>query len=128
MRQINLLPKPKQVELRYEAVFRSLVSFVKVAVLTFILVFAAQFLIKLNLTQSRSSLEGKIEDIKKVSNKQENAQLKTRITALNNEITDYKNLGDTTPAWSRVMTALVKDVPDGVKISQAQGDAHLKEL
>ncbi len=91
MKQINLLPKPKQKELANETLFRGVVRFWEAAILTFLLVALGQFGTWSYLKADEAKLGRDIEKIKAVSNKEENAKLKEQIREINGQINDFKN-------------------------------------
>ncbi len=117
MRIINLLPKPKQQELRYEAIYHSLITVFWISVLSFAAVFALQYGAKLYLKYQAEQLAGNIIRLTQEVNKQDNAAVKQKITAINNVISDYKNISEQNPRWSNLLKAFVPVVPEGVHIS-----------
>jgi Tfp pilus assembly protein PilN len=128
MKHINLLPKDKQKEIAHEILFRGVVRFWEVAFVTFLLVFAAQFVTWSYLRANEAGLDNKIEQIKKVSNKEENAKLKEKIREINGHITDFKNLIDGSPTWSVAVRRIAMHVPEGVKINTVVADTKTKKL
>ncbi len=128
MKEINLLPKPKQQELAYETLFRGIVRFVEVAGITFAVVFLGQFAIWSFLRTQEVSLAADIEELKIVTDKQDNAELKGEIREINAQITDFKNLLDGTPAWSQAVRQLVTHVPEGMRITNISADVKKKQL
>lgn len=117
MRIINLLPKQRQQELRYEAIYRSLLSAFWISIVSFVVVFVLQFATKLYLQYRASQLQGSISRLTEEVNKQDNATLKQKITIINNSVTDFKNLNAQNPRWSNLIKAFVPLVPADVKIS-----------
>jgi hypothetical protein len=117
MKVINLLPKKNQLEIRYEVMLRSLWVTVIFSILSFIVVFIAQFGTKLYLQLQASTLNAEIVQLQGQVNKQENAQVKTKIQQENNLITDYENLVTNSPKWSQLIKAFTPLPPPGVKIS-----------
>jgi Tfp pilus assembly protein PilN len=128
MKTINLLPKSKQQDLRYELFFRSLIVFFQVSAITFLVVFAGQFLTRIYLSQALQNVNSQIESIKRLSNKEENTTLKNQIKLVNNQITDYKTLAEAAPHWSRVLKAFAADVPDGVQVVSFVADSSKKQI
>jgi len=128
MKIINLLPKDKQRELYFEIIFRSLVIFVEISMVTFALVFVGQVATKIYIQRQHRVLDAEIEQLKSQSNREENAALKKRIGVINNEITDFKTLADTTPTWSKIMRAFAAQMPEGLTVSSFQGDLPKKRI
>jgi len=116
MKIINLLPTAKQRELRYEAMYHSLLTVFWISMFSFALVFAAQVVTKVYLQFEAQSIAENINRVTSEVNKQDNAAVKAKITAVNNLITDFKNLEDTNPKWSKLLKAFVPVVPEGVHI------------
>ncbi len=117
MRIINLLPKPRQQELRYAALLHSLWQAVGWSFFGFILVFLAQFGAKFYLQLQNQLIASQITQLQQQVNKQENAQLKAQVKAANDIISDYSNLAAAAPNWSRVIKAFAPLPPPGVKIN-----------
>lgn len=128
MKQINLLPKPKQKELANETLFRGVVRFLEVSALTFLLVFLAQLATWSFLRADEANLGKKTEAIKKLSNKEENAKLKEQIREINGQINDFKNLLDGAPTWSKAMRQVAQHVPNGVRITNVVADTKTRKL
>ena len=128
MKQINLLPKEKQQTLVYENLFRGILRFIELALLTFALVFVGQFATWSYLRTYESNINAKTEAIKAVSNKADNAKLKSQIKEINGQINDFKSLLDTTPAWSKAIVPVNSHVPSDMRITTVTADAVKKKL
>jgi hypothetical protein len=128
MRQINLLPKPRQEEIFYQAVLRGLYAIIGISIASFALVLLAQFGIKLYLNMEYQNTENQIETIKSQVDKKENSQIKDEITDINAKIADYKNLADGAPKWSKVLKAFSTLPPQGVKINTMSVDFKNKSI
>ncbi len=139
MRTINLLPKKRQGEIFYEKILNGLFLVMWVSLGSFALVFLIQFGAKIYLESRLNSIENKIEELKQQVNKEENAQIKAQITSINQKITDYKNLADSSPKWSNVLKAFSVLPPEGVTITSfnvnpatksvtIRGEASTREL
>jgi Tfp pilus assembly protein PilN len=128
MRVINLLPKPRQEELRYEALFHSAAIAATLAVALLLAVLVIQLGIRVYLSRHAKTTEQKTEQIKRLTNKEENNKLKKEIQLMNVRMADYKALADATPAWSQVLTAFAAHVPEGVKIRDFAADAATKKV
>lgn len=128
MKIINLLPKAKQQELRYEELFHS-VAMASVLVGIFLLFgLVMQLGVRLYLTQEKSAIEKNIEDVKRTANKQENNDIKNKVKLVNAQMNDFQSLAATTPAWSKVLIAFSNQVPDGVKINQFTAELNTKKI
>jgi Tfp pilus assembly protein PilN len=128
MKEINILPKLRQKELAYEALFFGLVRLVEVAALTFVFVLLGQLIVWSYMRATEVSLQNKITKIAQITNKEDNAKLKAQIREINGQITDYKSLLDYNPTWSKVVKQLTADLPSGVKIINVTGDSKLKKI
>lgn len=116
MREINLLPKSKQSELHYEKVLHALFKVVWISVMSFAVVFLAQLAVKLYLEGQLRYLQAKTATLRGQVDKNENAQIRLEINAINNRIADFKNLSDGTPKWSKVLKAFAVLPPSEVRI------------
>jgi Tfp pilus assembly protein PilN len=128
MRTINLLPKPKQQELKYEAIYHSLVSLLWVSVFSFVIVFFLQYSAKIYLQYQAQQLAGNISRLTQEVNKQDNAAVKQKITEINNVFTDYKNLSDQNPRWSNLLKVFVPLVPANVHITSLVVDNKTRTI
>ena len=105
MRLINLLPKSRQHELRYDAMLRGLWVFITMSIFSFALVFLAQLGTKFYLQIEASVFVSEISELQGQVSKRENAELKTKIKTVNDTVSDFNNLVNASPKWSRVMAA-----------------------
>jgi hypothetical protein len=128
MKRLNLLPKEKQRTLALENLFRGIVRFIELAALTFVVVFVAQLLTWSFLRAYAANLDGKIEAIKKVSDKGENAKLKAQIREINGQINDFKTLLDTTPAWSKAVKRVIFHIPPDVRVTGFNAERTTRKL
>ena len=126
MRIINLLPKSKQQELHYELIFQGLVRVFWVSCFTYLLVFAAQLGVKIYLEHEVSTVQLGIDDLQQQVKKQDNATIKSKVTAVNNVVTDYKTLMSSSPQWSNLLRAFAPLLPEGVRINNMQADPRTK--
>jgi Tfp pilus assembly protein PilN len=127
MKLVNLLPKIKQKELIYEEAYHSMVVFIEIGIATLLLVFAAQFGSRFYIGQVERRYDKDIQELKQVTDKQENAELKKQIQDINAVVGDYNQLAVGTPQWSKVMQAFAHDVPEGVSVQTFLADgAKLK--
>lgn len=116
MKSINLLPKPRQLLLKDEAVFRSLLVFIWISIFSFAAVLAVQYGVKIYLQGQSSSIHQNVQQLQAQIKKDENSNLKAQVEEVNNNIADYKNLSDASPKWSRVLKAFAVLPPPGIKI------------
>ncbi len=128
MKLINLLPKIRQNELRYEAVYHSLISIFIFSLFSFALVFIIQFATKFYLEIKASSLSDQIAQLKNQVNKQENADVKKQVQAINDIITDFNKLSTTSPKWSRVIKAFAVLPPEEIEIKTFMIDVTKKTI
>lgn len=128
MKIVNLLPQSRQDELRYEAVYHSLVTIFIFSLLSFALVFIIQFGTKFYLEAKEKSLDTSIEQLKSQINKQENADVKKKVQAINDVITDFNTLANSSPKWSKVIKAFAVLPPEGVKITNFNIDVNKKSI
>ena len=128
MKIINLLPKQKQQELRYDELYHSIGVAAVLAVAILLLVLVLQLGMSVYLSHIRGTTEKNIERIKQAIDKQENNEIKNRIKLINAQMTDFKSFVDSAPTWSRVLLAVSKQVPEGVKINTFAADAATKKI
>ncbi len=128
MKIINLLPRHKQQELRYEDLFHSVFRACGVAVLILLAVLIAQIGEKFYLNYSAQNFVTETESIRKATNKSENTQLKETIKLSNAQMTDYKTLTDTVPNWAHVLADFASQVPPGVTINGFSASMETKKI
>lgn len=117
MKTINLLPKSRQQELRYESLLHSLWVVFSLSLASFGLVFLAQFATKFYLQAEAKSLSAQISQTKDLVSKNQSSTIKQQIQNENNVISDYKNLADAAPKWSNALKAFASLPPAGVQIN-----------
>ena len=117
MKIINLLPKNKQKELRYESLLHGMVVIIGISVASFLVVFFVQIGVKLYLASELSSVLKEVALLKTQVNKQDNAVLKQKIKAINDIVTDYNVLISKSPKWSKVIKAFATLPPEEIAIS-----------
>ncbi len=128
MKIINLLPKSKQKELQYESLFHSVSTAAIIGVSSLILVVLLQTGLGIYLQRQQSSVTDQIEQTRRLSNKEENAKLKTEIDGVNFKLKDYQDLSNAAPAWSKALRAFVNTVPAEIKISSFVADTANKQI
>ena len=128
MKRINLLPKSKQVELGFERVLYSVVVAVVVAILILLMAVVVQVGVYVYLDRKVSTVNEEIDQLKKLANKSENAEVKQQIRLVNAQIDDFTKLSEQTPQWAELLAALTKDIPESVKITQFDADTEKKEV
>jgi Tfp pilus assembly protein PilN len=128
MRLINLLPKLRQQELRNEAVFYGLLIVFSLSFLSFALVFLVQFGTKFYLEAAGEALNNEIKQLQSQVNKQENADLKKQIQGINDVISDFNNLANASPKWSKIIKAFAPLPPEGVGINSFNIDTGKKTI
>src|SRR4029077_9755964 len=105
MRTINLLPKPRQQELRFESLLQRLWLMVILSFLSFAVVFICQLGAKFYLQNKAKSITAEISQLKSQVNKGEDGVVNSQIQQANNTIGDFNNLADAAPKWSKVIKA-----------------------
>ncbi len=128
MKRMNLLPKLKQRELEYERTLYSLTVAVVIATVILFIGVLVQFGVWTYLNNKIKASDAEIQELKNEANKSENATVKEEIKKVNAQIQDFTNLTAKTPQWSVVLAAFVKNVPNGVKITQFDADSVKKEV
>lgn len=128
MKRINLLPKPKQQELVYEQLFYGVIMAVSIAIAVLLIGVVVQLGVGAYLDRNAQVISSEIEQLKRIANKSENAEIKERIKLMNAQIGDFNNLAKSTPQWSGVLEAFVINVPAGVRITQFDAKAETQEI
>jgi len=128
MKIINLLPKDKQRELRYEALFHSLFAAAVAGLASLLLVAVLETGLGVYLSRQQTAVAAQIEQTKRLSNKEENSQLKAVIDGINLQMKDYQDLSNTSPSWSKALHYFAADVPPQVKITTFTADSVKKEI
>lgn len=122
MRTINLLPKPKQQDLKYEAHLHSMKVVIGISMFTFVLVLGVQFGTKLFLQSQLRAMEGSIKLLQQQTVKEENTIIKNQVKDINNAITDYKDMAAAAPKWSKVLREFAAVPPASVRINSFNVD------
>lgn len=128
MKIINLLPRHKQEELRYEQLFHSVSMAAGAAAAIMIAVLVCQIGVRLYLNYSARTLEAKTEAIRTSTDKTENNQLKEQIKLSNAQMNDYRTLAESIPNWSKVIMAFAATIPDGVSITSFTASLDTKKI
>lgn len=128
MKHINLLPKTKQSELAHESAFYSVAVAVGICTAILLVGVLVQLAVGFYINRAAVSIEAQIEQLKKMANKSENAEVKKQIMETNAQITDFSSLAKSTPEWSEVLEAFVSDVPAGIKVTQFDGELKTGEI
>jgi Tfp pilus assembly protein PilN len=128
IKRTNLLPKDKLKELTYEHVLYSVTVAIVASVVILLLGLLVQFGVWFYLNKKMVSSDEEIGQLKISANKTEDAAIKEHINLVNAEIQDFTALSAATPQWSTVLAAFVKDVPQGIKISEFDADATKKQI
>lgn len=116
MKTINLLPKERQQELKYEAIYHSLLTVLWISVLSFAVVFGTQYFTTVLLQYQQRSISTDIVRLTADVNKQDNSGVRQKITAINNLVGDFLSLSGSNPHWSQLLKAFTPLVPDGVHV------------
>lgn len=128
MKHINLLPKIKQDELAHERAFYSVAVAVSLCTAVLLIGVLIQFAVGVYLDRVTVSIESQIDQLKRVANKVENAEVKQQIVLTNAQIEDFSKLLSSTPEWSSVLEAFVNNVPAGIRITQFEADVKNMEV
>ncbi len=128
MKIINLLPPARQQLFKQEAIFRTLLWLIGISVFSFILVIACQLGVKFYLQNQARAISQNIETLQNQVKKQENSTTIKQINDFNNFITDYKNLGQAIPKWSKVVKAFAALPPAGVSVNSFSADFTAKTI
>ncbi|MDE2311861.1 MAG: hypothetical protein KGJ93_02095 [Patescibacteria group bacterium] len=128
MKLINLLPKPRQEQLRYESVYRSLVTAVWLSVLSFVAVLATQLAAKVYLDVQAKTTQDTVQMLRVQVSKNQASDLNKQITSYNNYITDYKKLSAAEPKLSKLILAFAPLPPDGVQIITLNFDIKKQQI
>ncbi len=122
MKLVNLLPKRKQQELRFERFYRACLTFLGLSWAVYLFAFAGQYATKLYLGSVEKDLVAQNSNLRRQVDKQDNASVKQQVKELNGFITDYQQLASTTPRWSKVLRAFSELPPDGVQVTSVTAD------
>lgn len=128
MKIINLLSKTKQQELWYESLFHSVLTAAIFGLASLLLVVLLEVGIGVYLQRQQKVVDDQIEQTKKLSNKEENAQLKAVVDGLNLHLKDYQDLSNAAPLWSQALRYFSANVPEEVKITGFSADSAKKQI
>jgi Tfp pilus assembly protein PilN len=122
MRLINLLPKQKLDDLYFEGLVKNLWSLAVFIFLCALVSVGAMLSAKYFILQNQKTAKRELEQIKAISNKKENSELKNKIRLINSNINDYNTLSDKTPKWSNVISRLAKNLPEEIRVTSLSSD------
>jgi len=125
---INLLPKTRQQEIRYIAMLRSVWIIFGLSFISFVLVFAAQAAARVYLETQAGDIERQIADLKLQATNTEKTKVKDQVKAANDLVSDFKNLADSAPKWTKVIKAFVVLPPEGMKVNSFVIDPQTKKI
>jgi Tfp pilus assembly protein PilN len=128
MKTINLLPKLRQEELRYESILKRVFKVIWMFVFVVFIVFASQLAARIVLQRESGQIVSKIETLKRQVNKESNTQIRAKIKTINDTVADYKNLIDISPKWSKVLEAFALLPPEEVSIESLSVDLPKKSI
>ncbi len=128
MKIINLLPKSKQKELQYENLFHSVFTAAIIGAASLLLVVLLEVGLGVYLQRQHTVITQQIEQTKKLSNKEENAQLKIVVDGINAQLKDYQELSAASPLWSKALRSFTENVPEEVIITTFNADSSKKQV
>lgn len=128
MKRINLLPQHKQSDLYYEDLYHSVNTLVFLSVGILLLGIVGQIGVWLYLDQREAKVLAEVTELQLQIDKSENAQVKKEIREINTQMSDFENLANTSPEWSKVLKAFARLVPNGVLISSFVADSKTGEI
>lgn len=128
MKRMNLLPKQRQAELRYERLFHGVTVAAVMATAILLLGVVAQLAVWTYFNQSQGSTIRAIDELKQAIDKTEYSQLKQEIRKVNAQMVDFENLALATPQLSKVLEAFARDVPRDVKIDRLNIDLSTNKV
>ena len=128
MKTINLLPKFRQQELRYESLFGSLWIVFCLSAASFMVVFVFQFAAKFYLEAKAKNITQEISSLQTQVSAQQDSAIKTQVQDANNTILDFKNLAAAAPKWSKVLIAFAPLPPPGIQINSFVIDPMSKSI
>lgn len=123
---INLLPQPRQQEIRYQNILGAAIQAIIFSLMSFAVVFLAQFGAKLFLAQQARATASEIQQLTAQVNKEDNEKIKGEIKQINGTISDYLALSAQSPKWSKVLRAFAKLPPEDVRIVNFTVDSATK--
>lgn len=128
MKDINLLPTNRQRELYYETILESATAVLWISILSFVLVFVAQFGVKIYLQNKSRDIDAQIKQLQGQVSKDQNAKIKAQIGVVNSQISEYQDLAGSIPKWSKVLLAFAPLPPAGLSINSFSVDAAQKSV
>ncbi len=114
---INLLPAPKQQELKYESILHGLIKAMVISFCGFVVIGVFQFATKIYLEHKAGTVEADITRIEGEMSKNDNVVIKTKVLGINDVVTDFHKLQSDSPKWSKVFKAFAVLPPSDVSIS-----------
>lgn len=128
MNIINLLPKPKQQELRYRAQLFAVRRLVLVVGASLALVALSMFVVRLYLGRFSGQVQSAIEQERGAGSTQANTELKKQIKTINGFISDYNTTTADVPHWSKLLRAFGAVVPEDLAIQTFTVDVVKKQV
>ncbi len=127
-KQINLLPKDKQQELRLRGWFRTLLRVYVLAAASFVLVAVLFFGASWFLSLQERGLKAEAEQLQALAATDEATKVKLAVKTVNGYVDDYLTLAAAAPKWSQLLREFTKLVPSGVQIQSFTVDATRKQV
>ncbi len=108
--------------------FKHWLSLIGLSLFSFVIVLGVQFGARLYLQSQLTKINYKIGEIKSQVDKNENADLKKKIKAVNDLTSDYNNLVNSSPKWSKLLKVFSVIPPEGVRITNFAVDLNKKQV
>ncbi|MEZ4180381.1 MAG: hypothetical protein R3B41_02625 [Candidatus Doudnabacteria bacterium] len=127
-RHLNLLPHFKQEEIYFEKVTYAVGVAITVSTIILLIGVVLQVVVSIFLVQQVDSIDSQIVSLTKSVDETENTALKKEIKAINDVMTDFKNLQNTTPEWAEVIDSISRQIPSGVLIDNLGANLETRAI
>lgn len=125
---INLLPKSRQVQLKFRLWYVIGWRAYLVSAMSFVVVALALVGGVIYLDLVTRSLEVEANALKQQTDSKDNAELKKQVGVINGRIADYNVLAESLPKWSLFLSRFAAVVPEGVQIQSLSVDSASRQV
>ncbi len=122
MKQINLLPKSEQRDLRLMFFSDQLIMFWVWVLVSLLLFISLTYIAKAYLSGQVASIEGEIALNQQILKQSDNELLKKQVETLNDQINGIKNLQDQHQYWSLALEELAKMLSTDISLDSVNLD------
>jgi Tfp pilus assembly protein PilN len=122
MKQINLLPKTEQKELKLHAFADRFILFWIWAIISVVFFMALSYTAKIYLEGQKTEIESQIVSERQILRSSDNEQLKKQVETINAQINAIKNLQSQHYYWSQALNEIARLLPVDIALDSLTAD------